>query len=268
MKGKQILSIIGMVIVLGVIVSGVSLLGQKGVMPAVVTDKSPILGGVATSSTAYEYVENAPYYMVDAVYPRKTLLADPAADLKARTTMEQDIASGIAQFKQDGDFANLTQEDIQTQGLGADRKYAIGYDYTEYQGTSTVSYAFLVYQDTLGAHPNAYYDTFTFDKQGNNLALADLFTPGSRYLDALSVPAYKDVVAQLTARTGAAPGPDELDTVRLGTEPSPEALQFYYISGNDLHLIFPPYQVAAYAAGVFDVMIPLASLTDLKPEFK
>ena len=274
MSAKQILSIIGVVAVLLAIAIGLALFGQKeGQAP--VADKSPILGGVATSTNAYEYVDDAPYYTVDAVYPRKTLLADLAADAKARTTMEQSIAADIAQFKTDGNFANLTAEDIQTQGLGADRKYALGFTYDEYQGSSTVSYVFLVYEDTLGAHPNAFYKTFTFDMQGNSLELGDLFlpaqagTPNSSYLTVLSAPAYKDVVAQLTQKSGSAPDSGMLETVRMGTEPSPEALQFYYISGVNLHLLFPPYQVAAYAAGTFDVSIPLASLSSiLKSEYK
>ncbi len=268
MSAKQIVSIVGLVVVVGAIAGAMSLFGHRVEAPTT-SQTSPILGGAATSTNAYEYVENAPYYTVDAIYPRITLLADASANAKAEATMEQSIADDIAQFKTDGNFANLTAEDIRIQGLGDDRKYAIGFTYQEYQGSSTVSYVFLEYQDTLGAHPNAFYKTFTFDKQGNKLGLADLFTANSSYLSALSVPAYKDVVAQLTQKWGSAPDASMLDTARIGTEPSPEALQFYYISGVNLHLLFPPYQVAAYAAGTFDVSIPLSSLgTILKPEFK
>lgn len=269
MSAKQILSIAGILLVLGLIAWGVGSLSRTMLEPTIEQEQtSPILGGTATSSTSYEYVENKPYYTIEATYPRKTLLQDPGADLKARTTMEQSIADGIAQFKTDGNFANLTAEDIQLQGLGTDRKYALGYDYKEYKGASTVSYVYLVYQDTLGAHPNAYYSTFTFDAQGNRLELADLFASGTRYLDQLSSLAYAGVVAELTSRGGEAPGEDQLDTIRMGTAPSPEALQFFYVSGNTLHLLFPPYQVAAYAAGSFDISIPLSSLSGLKSEFK
>lgn len=267
MSAKQIVSIIGAVVVFGAFAAGLSLFGQKKAAPAGV-ETSPILGGIATSTNAYEYVEDAPYYTVDAVYPRKTLLMDVAADAKARATMEQSVASDIAQFKTDGNFANLTPEDIQIQGLGDGRKYAMGFSYDEYSSANTVSYVFLVYEDTLGAHPNAFYKTFTFDKQGNQLQLADLFTANSSYLSVLSPLAYTGVVAQLKDKWGSEPDAGMLDTVRIGTEPSPEALQFYYIDSTNLHLLFPPYQVAAYAAGTFDVSIPLSSLADLKPEFK
>ncbi len=268
MDMKRVGSAAGVLIVLGLIAWGLSLIPHSA--SPVVSDTSPVLGGTATSTTDYEYVENAPYYTIDIVYPRTTPVQDSQADLAARTDMEQAIAGDIAQFKQDGNFANLTPEDIQIQGLGPDRKYSLSYDYKAYQGSTTVSYVFTVVEDTLGAHPNTFFRTFTFSRQGTELSLADLFTSDSNYLTTLSKEAYDGIVAQLPDKVGSQPTPDMLDTVRIGTEPSPEALQFFYIdstsSGGELVLLFPPYQVAAYAAGSFEVHIPLKDLSSiLKP---
>jgi len=264
MNAKQIVAWVGVLLVLLIVALGFSLLAHTAHAPttAPTAQTSPILGGVATSSDAYEYTENAQYYTIDVTYPIEPPLPGDAS-AKAERVMEQGLADDIAQFKQDGDFANLTPEDIQTQGLGPDRKYVYAATYEPYQSTSTVSYVFTIYEDTLGAHPNGFYQTFTFDNQGNQLQLADLFKPGAAYLPKLSALAYQGVVAELTAREGSVPAGDELDTVRIGTEPSPEALQFYYIDGDTLHLLFPPYQVAAYAAGTFDVPIPMSSLSDI-----
>jgi Protein of unknown function (DUF3298) len=267
MNIKQIGTWVGIVVVLVVIAFGFSLLTNKTRVPVTplteaVASTSPILGGVATSSNAYEYAEDMQYYTVDVVYPSHLPLSADASK-KAELTMEQALSDDIVQFKKDGDFANLTPADAQTQGLDGTTKYAYGATYQQYQSSSTVSYVFLVYEDTLGAHPNSFYQTFTFDLQGNQLQLADLFKPNTSYLTVLSPLAYQNVVAQLTQREGSAPAGDELDTVRMGTEPSPEALQFYYIDGNTLHLLFPPYQVAAYAAGAFDVSIPMSQLSSI-----
>jgi hypothetical protein len=264
MNTKKIVSWVLIVVVLLVVALGFSVLANKVQAPTVkALPPSPILGGVATSSNAYGYVENKPYYTVDVLYPAKTPLSADANG-KAVRIMEQALANNIAQFKKDGNFANLTAEDIRIQGLGADRKYAFGATYQQYQSAGTVSYVFTVYQDTLGAHPNSFYQTFTFDMSGNQVQLAGLFKPGVNYLGKLSPLAYAGVVAQLKEKTGN----DQIDasmtdTVRMGTEPSPEALQFFYVDGNTLHLLFPPYQVAAYAAGAFDVAIPLSSLSDI-----
>jgi hypothetical protein len=262
MTTKQILIAVAALLVILAAVLGLTQLAGTAHAPTTSVKISPILAGTSTEGGDYHYVEDQPYYTVDVTYPSQVSLA-PDAATKAERTIEQALADDISQFKTDGNFANLTTEDVQIQGLGADRKYAFGATYEKYEGGSTVSYVFLVYQDTLGAHPNSFYQTFTFDQNGNELQLADLFKPNSNYLTVLSPLAYQGVVAQLQSKDGAAPSSDELDTARVGTEPSPEALQFYYVDGNTLHLLFPPYQVAAYAAGAFDVAIPMSQLNTI-----
>jgi hypothetical protein len=221
-----------------------------------------VLAGTPAANGNYEYVENADYYTIDVAYPGVVSLQG-AAGAKAELTIEQALADDIAQFKSDGNFANLTPEDVQIQGLGPDRKYVYGAEYKEYQSPGTVSYVFLIYEDTLGAHPNGFYRTFVFDTDGNELTLGDLFKPGAAYLPRLSDESYKQIVAELATRVGSEPDASMLDEVRIGTSPTPETLQFFYLDGDTLVLLFPPYQVAAYAAGSFEVDIPLSSLQDI-----
>ncbi len=212
--------------------------------------------------------EVAAYYTIMVEEPERTVLAGKA-DEKARETMHLALRSAIADFKQESGLESLTEEDIQIQGLGADRKYALGAEYDEFQGKNTVSYVYRIYMDTLGAHPNHFYLTFTFDHEGNELLLGDIFTQNSDFLTRLSQEAYARVVEELTTRAGGEVYPEMAETVRMGTAPSADALQFYYLTPTDLHLLFPPYQVAAYAAGSFDIAIPLSELSDiLKPEYQ
>jgi hypothetical protein len=200
--------------------------------------------------------ENTPFYTIDARYPKD-----------APPYVGKAIIDIISAFKEENNLDHLTPEDIQVQGLGGDRKYALDIKYNSY-GSVTDSFVFTIYQDTLGAHPNTFYRTFTFDRQGREVTLGDLFVSGSNYLERLSTLAYTRVVDELRERAGE-PTPEMLDTVRIGTSPTPETLQFFYVNGNKLHLLFPPYQVAAYAAGSFDVSIPLSELDDiLLPEYK
>ncbi len=49
-----------------------------------------------------------------------------------------------------------------------------------------------------------------------------------------------------------------------GTTAKVENFQDWYIDGTSLVIIFPPYQVAAYAAGEQTVTIPFSQLTALK----
>jgi hypothetical protein len=169
--------------------------------------------------------------------------------------------------EREAEFLSNTNDmlDVQEQArLKADgRKYAMGIEYKAYSSAKFVSYVYQIYEDTGGAHPNVYYATFTFDANGNKLELADLFKPGARYLDKLSELAYKDILIQAKARFESDLDETQIDWIKNGTAPTLETLQFFYVDRNNLVLIFPPYQVAAYAAGVFESKIPLASLQDI-----
>jgi hypothetical protein len=120
----------------------------------------------------------------------------------------------------------------------------------------------------LGAHPNLYYKTFVFDREGNRLALADLFAASSTasstgYLSQISGIATAQIKDQLASRLGEAPGGGFFAE---GTAPNPDNFQNFVIDGGDLVFLIPPYQAAAYAAGSFEVRIPLSQLSAaLKP---
>lgn len=164
----------------------------------------------------------------------------------------------IATFKKDGNFANLTPQDIQTQGLDRGEKYALSAKYHAYSGAGTVSYLFTIVEDTLGAHPNAYYKSFTFDENiGKQLSLSDLFLPDSNYLSILSTLSRKSLVKQLGANG------NETDFIDPGTTPTADNFATFAIDGNNLVLFFPPYQVAAYAFGPQSVRIPLSQLSNV-----
>ena len=135
-------------------------------------------------------IEHGQYYDVDVQYPSATPLLSSAstdANTAAVQILKTFSQNTIATFKADGQFATLTPADAKIQGLDQGRKYALSDGYTTYSGAHTVSYAFNLYEDTLGAHPNTYFRTFTFDTQtGRSLALSDLFTPGMDYVTEIS----------------------------------------------------------------------------------
>ncbi len=184
------------------------------------------------------------------------------ANTKARATIESWVKDRIS------DFTTMVNDQLLTPDEKArltqdGRKYAMGITYKTYSSPGYVSYVFSMYEDTGGAHPNSTFGTLTFNTNGDKIELADLFTLGARYLDALSKASYNSVVAQLKNRFGPTVDDNQLDWIRRGTEPSSETLQFFYLSNGNLVLLFPPYQVASYAAGTFETPIPLASLSDI-----
>lgn len=213
--------------------------------------------------------DNGQYYEIDAAYPTGTPLAESAsqaADKKAVASMKAFETAEITRFKEESGLNNLTAEDIQIQGLSADRHYALGIDYKTYSSTVTLSFVYLIYADTLGAHPNAYYRTFTFDaKTGAELSIKDLFASAD-YLAVLSNESRTRLPAQIKEASGYDP---DMDMLNAGTEADAANFQTFYLDGSDLVLIFPPYQIAAYALGTTELRIPRAELGNaLKPRFR
>ncbi|MEI9995347.1 MAG: DUF3298 domain-containing protein [Rhizomicrobium sp.] len=119
---------------------------------------------------------------------------------------------------------------------------------------------FTEYADTGGAHPNTDYHTFNFLLPDG----AEVFLPeivnGPRGLKRIS-----DLAGAYLLKT-IGTGPDSLsdsDTIKSGTAPGAYSFRNFAIAADRLHIYFPPYQVAAYAAGPQEAVIPLAALKDV-----
>lgn len=108
-------------------------------------------------------------------------------------------------------------------------------------------------QYTGGAHPNPFVETVLYDvARARVLRLGDLFRKDSGWLQKLSDIA----VAQLRKKlTVVEPG-----WIENGAAPTAQNYQFFYLSGQRLVILFPPYQVAPYAEGYIEVSIPFQRL--------
>lgn len=227
----------------------------------------PYIPGMVRAVDTGSIVEDAAYYDIVVKYATTTPLLTSAgreADAAAVKRMKDFITKEIAQFKEYGDFDNLTPEDIKIMGFDQGRKQTLTINHLTATSPRSVSYLFNIYRDTLGAHGNTYYRTFTFDlSNGNQLALADLFVPGAPYLDTLS-----------SISRGKLPeiienGLADIGMIADGTRPEAKSFENFFLDGNSLVLLFPPYAVAPYAAGSQTLAIPLTELkTILKPEYQ
>lgn len=243
-----------------------------GIASLIVIIGAVILYGVTrptpvTTTINSSYKENAAYYTISAQYATSTPLfsgAGARANTAAVMLMKQFVDDEIAQFKKDGNFANLSAEDVNTLGLDSGRKEDLQISYLISSSKNTVSYIFQIYTDTLGAHGNTDFRTFTFDlKSGAELKLADLFVSGTPYLDKLSsisraeLPKIigKDLVTQ--------------SMLEDGTTPKDENFANFFLDGTSLVIQFSPYAVAPYSAGPQTLAIPTSELKDiLKPEYQ
>ena len=223
-------------------------------------------GTPAPTLSGSDYVEHAPYYDITANYASSTPLlasAGTAADAAAVALMRKFVSDTIAQFKTDGTFTNLTPSDVQMRGLTGGRKEKLEIVYLIGSSSHTISYIFTIYEDTLGAHGNTFFKTFTFDTTtGAPLALQDVFTPGAPYLSTLSQVSR----AKLPGIIG-----QYADThfIQNGTGPDDKNFENFFFDNRDFVILFAPYAVAPYAAGPQTLRIPVSELVSiLKPEYQ
>jgi hypothetical protein len=233
-------------------------------------------GGVGGSSLPYTVIETGDrqhkeagdYYTIQINYPDKTPLATRGswgAENRAQATIASTLKQLISQFKDAGSLNDLSQTEkdrLNQSGL----KYSLNVGYHAYSSGSFVSYEFDIFMDTGGAHPNNLYKTLVFDLHGNTVTLGDLFTPGSNYLERISQAATTQVTAELKKRAGA----DAASSIiSEGISAKEENFENFVVDSDRIRIFIPPYQAAAYAAGSFEVQVPLADLKDiLKPDVK
>jgi hypothetical protein len=223
-----------------------------------------VLSGTAVGNGAIKHREEAQYFTIEVSYPDHTPLyswLNPKPDTKARDAIEAFLLSDSTQFKQDLDVDHIAgPEKEMLDSMG--RTYAYEATYKAYEATdhTTISYEYDIYVDTGGAHPNGYYHTFVFDRSGTELKLSDLFVGGADYLGRISSAALTQVKAELTKELGM----DAADTIfEEGLAPTQENFSNFLIDGDTLVFLIPPYQAAAYAAGNFEVRIPLSQFNDI-----
>lgn len=114
------------------------------------------------------------------------------------------------------------------------------------------------------AHPNSFMLAANYDvATGEPLTLEDLFA-GSGFLSRISVLA-RDGLEKIFTENEWTPSEwsDE------GTAPLAENYRDFYVDGDNLVIIFNPYQVAPYVYGIIEVPIPFAELSNiLKPAYR
>jgi uncharacterized protein YecT (DUF1311 family) len=114
--------------------------------------------------------------------------------------------------------------------------------------------------DTHGAHPNHGEDTFNFLLPDGAQVFLPEIVDGARGLAAVSRLATGNLIK--TIGSGAEPASDP-DTIKGGAGPLADNFKVFVLLPGRLHLFFPEYQVASYAAGPQEAFIPLAALKDV-----
>ena len=114
-----------------------------------------------------------------------------------------------------------------------------------------------IYTYTGGAHGNLIAYPFTYDlATGEPIRLSDLFLGGTAYLDTLA--------ARVTERLVADRGTGWMFEDEI--PPDPVYFSIFTLGADSLTIFFPPYAIAAYAAGPSEVSLPYAALRNVIDE--
>lgn len=220
-------------------------------MPFVLDEQRINLGGgMRLISKTLVSKNKKPAYSIEGQYPQIEGSTD-AGVIGFNKAVNSLITSQIADFKKD--VADADSD------AGATTESGLTVDFEITTATSDlISVAFASSPYFAGAaHPNHYTSVLNYDlKTGKSIALADVFKPGSNYLQVLA----NYCIAQLKKRLGEM---SDSSTINEGASAKLENYQSWNIGKKGLEITFDPYQVAAYAAGPQRVIVRYDALKNL-----
>ena len=207
-------------------------------------------------------------YEIDVEYPQLTGSVDPNFE-KFNQTVRSLITKKVADFKQEmtpsaDEPAPDAADETPAESLGSD--ISTGYT-VALAKDDLITIEFTVSSYSSGAaHPNSYTEVVNFDlKNGKLLKLADLFLPGSKYVQTLSTYCIQALKKQAKEQ-----GEDAMlddDWIEKGAGPDSSNYDNWTITKKGVGITFDPYQVGPYAAGPQHVLVPYSALKEIiKPD--
>ena len=198
-------------------------------------------------------------YEIDAVYPQVTGSGSPNYE-KFNQTVRGLVTKRVNAFKAEMAPSPDDPAPTELESMGSDLNIAYTIALAK---DDLISVLLDVGSYSAGAaHPNSYSEVVNFDlKNGKLLKLADLFQPGSKYLQSISAYCIADLKKQ--GKQNGEGSMLEDDWIQRGAGPDAENYGSWTIGKKGLGIIFDSYQVAAYAAGPQHVLVPYSALKGL-----
>ena len=198
-------------------------------------------------------------YEIDAVYPQLTGSGSPNYE-KFNQTMRGVVTKKVSAFRTGAAPSPDDPPPTELESLGSD----LNVTYTVALAKDDLISVVLEVSDyeAGAAHPNSYSEVLNYDlRNGKQLKLADLFQPGSKYLQTISAYCIADLKKQ--SKQGQDSMLEDDDWIQRGAGPDAENYSSWAIGKKGLGITFDPYQVATYAAGPQHVLVPYSALKGL-----
>jgi hypothetical protein len=211
------------------------------------------------SVRSHTIVEKTKEYDVDVSYP-EFLPSTVAHD--ANSFLASLFKKRVDDFKKES-IASL--KDAPKELL--ERGVVAYYDVSFTEEASTTRYSSIIvaseYYAVGSAHPGHSIDTFIFDKKARRLvAPSELFVASSSYLELLSKLSRADFDARNT-KSDADHIIIDTSSANTGFEPTKENFSKVLPLQDGLMIYFNEYQIAPYAAGPQQAVIPYSTLKDI-----
>jgi hypothetical protein len=193
--------------------------------------------------------ENKDCYEASWEYP---VFGQPARDQTVRGWAERSFNEKIKELKKDCLQDHKPGEPKWT--LDAKTEQVVA-------APGTLSIKFVIREFTGGAHASYELRAMVLDKNGRELVYGDLFGQTDGLWQFLAEHCYAALYPQLKETWKTDP-----DWAKNGLAPHFDSFKHFLVTPEGLTLIFPPYQVASYAAGEQSCDIPWQDLTKFAPK--
>ncbi|MDP3991521.1 MAG: DUF3298 and DUF4163 domain-containing protein [Candidatus Colwellbacteria bacterium] len=194
--------------------------------------------------------EDTPQYRIEVSYPEFHNLGDPVRETAANNLLKSKVQQSVDSLK------SASEEAVE---ISPEIKSELQLDYEVVHINSSVA-SIKMRESTYvegAAHPLGIFWPFNYNfKDNKEIALADIFKPGSNYLEVLSGVTKKDLKNQLKEYYTEG-------VLEFGTAPVSENFSTLFLAKDKLVIIFNVYSVAAYAAGSQTVEVPYDALSEI-----
>ncbi len=200
--------------------------GQTPVVPAMWPSEEQRQETITDASSGYDITAKYPVTKSEVITNiMKTFVTDSIASFKSDTALSDDVAAEYGPFTMD-----VTYRDVKNDAAD--------------------NYIFSSYSDTGGAHGLSVTTTFSFASDGKQLSLSSLFTDTTKGLAAVAVYVQKELLTREFA---------DKTWIEEGAAPTKDNYARFVVDPSGVTFYFDQYQVAAYAAGIQDVKVPLSA---------
>lgn len=219
--------------------------------PGAEESKSFSVGGAKFINKTITEKNEAKRFEIAANYPELTGI-NPTIAAKFNELAEDAVMKEVREFKKT--MLAQTDSDLEIAGEKGGNNYLEIRYRVSFVSERILSIGFgnAVYDG--GEQPNEYSFTINFDlKNGKKIELSDLFKPDSNYLRFLSNYSINNLKGNLKDLS------DE-EWLENGAGARPENFNRWNITKKGILIHFDPSQIAAYAAGPQDILIPYNDL--------